>query len=434
MERILEQAKKAAEAAEVFMISSEQTPVKFENNHLKHIISKQSQTVALRIIKNGRIGYSVTNNIDDISMLVDAAVETAQFGTSAKFEFPAATSYPNVEVYDPSIESVSTEQMIKLGEEMIEVIKGNTSDIACEGGVTKSTTTIRIINSNGGEAGYRKSIFNMGIEGTVVHDTDMLFVGEDDSSCHPLTDTKIVTDSVIRQLEWAKEQDEAPDKAMPVIFTPNGVASALIAPFMSAFNGKTVLEGASPIGNKLGQSIFDKKLWLLDDSSINFCPGSRPFDDEGAPTKCTPLIENGVPLNFFYDLQTAALANTRSTGNGERHGGGLPFPSPSVFVIKPGSTSFEEMLADIKEGLVIEYVMGADQGNVLGGDFAGNVLLGYKIENGRITGRVKNTMVSGNVYQLLKDIAAIGSDSKWIGGSFSTPSFYIPNLSISSKK
>jgi PmbA protein len=434
MERILEQAKKVAEAAEVFMISTEQTPVKFENNRLKHILSKQSQTVALRIVKNGRIGYSVTNDTDDISILVNAAVETAQFGTPAKFEFPCESAYPTVEIYDPAIEAVSMEQMTKLGEEMVETVTKHTPDITCEGGVTKSTTSIKIINSAGGCADYRKSAFSMGLEGTVIHGTDMLFVGEDDSSCHPLTDTKAVTSEVIRQLEWAKEQAEAPDRSLPVIFTPNGVASALISPLISAFNGKTVFEGASPIGNKLGQPIFDSKFCLLDDASIPFCPGSRPFDDEGVATKQTTLVENGVPINFYYDLQTAALANTRSTGNGERHGGNLPSPSAGVFVIKAGKTSFNEMLADIKEGLVIEYVMGAEQGNVLGGDFAGNVLLGYKIEHGKITGRVKNTMVSGNVYQVLKNIAAIGSDSKWIGGSFSTPSFYIPNLSISSKK
>ncbi len=434
MERILEQAKKTAESAEVFMISSEQTPVKFENNRLKHILSKQSETVALRVIKDGRIGYSVTNNTDDISILVNAALETARFGTIAKFEFPSVNEYPKVDVYDPTVESVSLEKMISLSEDMIKAIKDYTDDISCEGGVTKSTTSVKILNSNGSESGYRKSVFSMGLEGTVINGTDMLFVGEDDSSCHPLADIKTITIPVIRQLEWAKEQAEAPDKAMPVIFTPSGVASALVAPLISAFNGKTVLEGASPIGNSLGKTIFDSKLCINDDALIPFCPGSRPFDDEGTPTRCLSLIENGVPVNFFYDLQTAALANTRSTGNGERHGGSLPSPAPGVFVIKPGNISFEEMLADIKEGLVIEYVMGAEQGNVLGGDFAGNVLLGYKIENGKIIGRVKNTMVSGNVYKLLKDIAAIGSDSKWIGGSFSTPSFYFPSLSISSKK
>jgi len=77
--------------------------------------------------------------------------------------------------------------------------------------------------------------------------------------------------------------------------------------------------------------------------------------------------------------------------------------------------------------------MGAGQGNVLGGDFSGNVLLGYKIENGQITGRVKDTMVSGNIYQLLKNIAAICSDTKWVGGSLATPSLYFNDVSVSTR-
>ena len=77
--------------------------------------------------------------------------------------------------------------------------------------------------------------------------------------------------------------------------------------------------------------------------------------------------------------------------------------------------------------------MGAEQGNILGGDFSGNVLLGYKIESGKIVGRVKDTMVSGNVYQLLKNIRAIGRDTKWVGGFLQTPALYFPSLSVASK-
>jgi PmbA protein len=91
------------------------------------------------------------------------------------------------------------------------------------------------------------------------------------------------------------------------------------------------------------------------------------------------------------------------------------------------------MVSDIKEGLIIEYLMGAGQGNVLGGDFSGNVLLGYKIEHGKIVGRVKDTMVSGNIYQVLKQITAIGSEPKWVGGSVNTPYLYCPSLSVATK-
>jgi PmbA protein len=91
------------------------------------------------------------------------------------------------------------------------------------------------------------------------------------------------------------------------------------------------------------------------------------------------------------------------------------------------------MVADIKEGLVVEQLMGAEQGNVLGGDFSGNVLLGYKIENGKITGRVKNTMVSGNIYQALKEIVALGREARWVGGAIRTPHIYCAGLSVASK-
>ena len=108
-------------------------------------------------------------------------------------------------------------------------------------------------------------------------------------------------------------------------------------------------------------------------------------------------------------------------------------PSPSAFIINTGKTTFEDMLKDIKEGLVVEQLMGAEQGNLLAGDFSGNVLLGYKVENGKIMGRVKDTMVSGNVYNILKDIAAIGSEARWVGGFLQTPPFYCKGLSVSSK-
>ncbi len=433
MENILAQAKKVAEEAEVFMVSSEETPVQFEANRLKHIQSKQSTNVVLRIVRQGKIGYATTTELGDSQNLVNSAVETARFGMTAKFELPSLTSYPKVDVFDPDVESVPIEEMVKLGEELITTIRGHTSDIVCEAGVTKSIISIRIINSRGGQANYKGSIFSLGIEGQLIRDTDMLFVGESQSFCHPLLEPDTVTEVVLRQLELAKNRATIPTKPLPVVFTPNGVASALIPPLMVAFNGKTVLEGASPIGNRLGQRVFDEKLWLWDDPTIAYRPSSRPCDDEGIPSQRTPLIEQGAVANFLYDLQTAALAHTRSTGNGSRNGGGLPAPAPSAFIIAPGDTTFDEMVSDIKEGLVIEYLMGAAQGNILGGDFSGNVLLGYKVESGKIVGRVKDTMVSGNIYQLLKQITAIGSEPKWVGSFLQTPHLYCPSLSVASR-
>jgi PmbA protein len=433
MEEILELARSAADEAEVYWVSAEETPVHFQANHLKTIQNKQSTSVSLRIIKNGRLGYAAASGQIDSRKLVDIAVETAQFGMPAKFDFPSDKVFPGVRILDPEVNSISIADMIELGQKLIDPVLGNTPGILCDAGVSKETLIFRLMNTRGGQSEYRKTAFGLGVSGTLIRDTDMLFVGEGQESCRPIRDTKSVTDVVLRQLELAKNLASAPSRQMPVIFTPDGVVSAFLPALMSAFSGKTVLEGASPIGKRLGERVFDSKLSLFDDPMVDYGPRSRPCDDEGVPSRRTPLIENGVVRNFLYDLQTAGQAKARSTGSGSRGRGGLITPSPSAFVIDSGEVTFGEMLKDIKEGLVIEQLMGAEQGNVLGGDFSGNVLLGYKVENGKIVGRVKNTMVSGNIYQVLKEISAVGRESKWVSGAILTPHIYCPGLAVASK-
>ena len=344
---ILAKAKKGAQSAEVFMFASEETPVVFEANRLKSLQSKESRSIALRIFKDGRIGFASSNKPDDVDGLVQAAVETSQFGAPAIFELPGPAKFPLVEVNDLSVEKVSLEKMVNLGEEMVLALTAHTPEILCEAGISRNTLSISIANSCGLEAEYNKSAFAIGIEGTVIHGSDMLFVGESESSCRPVLDTTTILNTVRRQLDWAKTQARVRTGKLPVIFTPDGVASALIAPLMAAFNGKVVLEGASPLGDKIGRKVFDQKLYLYDDATVAFQPGSRPFDDEGVPSRKLPLIEAGVPQNFLYDLKTAALAHTRSTGHGGR-GGGLPSPTPGAFLFNNGDISLESMMGDIK--------------------------------------------------------------------------------------
>jgi len=298
--------------------------------------------------------------------------------------------------------------------------------------ITRGVASVHIINSEGSEANYTKSFFNLSLEGVLIRDEDMLFVGDSQSSCHPILDFKPIAEEVIKQLELAKRNVSISTRSMPVIFTPHGVASSLMAPLVAAFNGKLIFDGASPLKDKLGEQVFDKKFSLWDDATLPYQIASYPCDDESVPSQRTPLVDHGVVSHFLYDLQTAALANTQSTGNGSRHGG-LPTPSPSSLIIDKGDASFWDMVGDIKQGLVIEQLIGAEQGNILNGDFSGNVLLGYKVEKGEITGRVKDTMVAGNVYQLLRQLEGIGKDTRWVGGFLLTPCLYCSNLSVSTK-
>ncbi|MBM4462007.1 MAG: TldD/PmbA family protein [Chloroflexi bacterium] len=433
MEELLSLAKKAAEEAEVFLVSFEEMPVVFEANRLKQLQTRQGVSVALRIVHHGRIGFSTATRLEDRASLVERAVAVSQFGTPSRFELPEPQPYPKVEIYDPGVEAYTAKQMVNLGEDLILRVREHTPDILCEATIARSIVSVRILNSRGGRAEFRRSSFVISLWCNLIRDTDMLFVGDAESSCRPIDDVGRVASSVINQLELAKRRASVSSGRLPVIFTPHGVVSAFIAPLAVAFNGKMVLQGASPLVNRRGEKIFDEKLSLKDDATVVHRPASRPCDDEGVPSQKTFLITNGVVGDFLYDLQTAGLAGVQSTGSGDRNGGTrLPGPSVSSLVFELGQVSFEDMLRDMGEGLVVEQLMGAAQTNVLGGEFSGNVLLGYKVERGEIVGRVKDTVVSGNVYQVLSNLAGIGREARWVGSVF-TPAFYCSDLTIGSK-
>ena len=434
LEKVLRSARRKAEQAEVFSASTQATTVQFEANELKQVQTRESGSIALRIFREGRIGFAVASGGGGWEALVDMAVETSQFGGPANFQFPSSQDYSKVRIFDPKTEQVAMEKMVEIGKELVARVRGHTRDILCDVQITKGTSSVSLVNSRGGEGRYDKSFFGLGLEGILVRDTDILWVEDSESSCRPdLVEIDALAERVIWQLEMAKKKATVSTKLLPIIFTPHGVASALLSPVVLAFNGKAVLEGASPLKDKLGEQVFDKRLSLWDDATVAYGVGSYPFDDEGVPSQRLPLVANGVVTSFLYDLQAAALAGTKSTGNGRRAGGGFPSPAISSLVLKKGEMSFQAMVKDMKEGLIVEEVIGAEQGNILGGDFGGNVLLGYKVENGEMVGRVKDTMIAGNVYQVLKEPLAIGQEARWVGGTLQTPPLYCSGVSVTTK-
>ncbi|KTB47434.1 TldD/PmbA family protein [Dehalogenimonas alkenigignens] len=430
-ERLLERAARVAEQADLFIVDSEETPVHFEANRLKSLQARQSSSVALRVIKEGRLGFAVSTRPDDGEKLLEMALETARFGQQVDFELPGPGAYPSIDVYDSAVLGVPTARMVELGERMISAVTGKHPDVLCDGGVETAAVSVRVMNSRGADAGYRKTVMGLGLQGTRVRGTDMLFVGDDRDDCRVIHDVDEVISNTLTQLERSGRNASVRSGELPVLFTPSGVVSAFIPALASALNGKLVFEGASPLSRRLGEVVLDENFSLYDDAAIPMRPTSRPCDDEGVPCRRTPLIENGRVANFYYDLKTAAKAGKTSTGNGSRGRGGAPAPSVNALVVASGQASFESLLSGIKEGLVVEYLMGAEQGNVLGGDFSGNVLLGYKVENGEIVGRVKDTVVAGNVYKLLSGIT-VGADARWQGGVF-TPSIFCPAVPVAAK-
>ena len=416
----------------MFYAASGNTSAHFEANALKGVDANDAMGAALRIVKDGRVGFSATSNLDDVDALVEAAVETAPFGAEARFEFPGAQSYPDVRPYDPSVEEATLEEMVALGERVVANLRAYSTEAQVEGGVGKSTSTIALVNSRGGSVAYERSRFQIGFEGTIIRGEDMLFTPESESSVAALRDPSGVVASIIRQLEWAQDTAAVETKSMPVVLMPSAVRGLLLAPLLSGLSGKSVLHGTSPLAGRLGERIVDERFSLTDDPTLAGAAGARPADDECVASRRLPLIASGAAAAFFYDLQTAGQAGAASTGAGERGLGSLPGPSTSVLIVDEGDTSLDDMIAGMDEALVVEQLLGAGQNNVLGGDFSANVLLGYKVERGKIAGRVMNTMISGNAYKALNDVIAIGSEGRW-RGSLYAPAIAVGGVSVSAQ-
>ena len=192
-------------------------------------------------------------------------------------------------------------------------------------------------------------------------------------------------------------------------------------------NGRNVFKGDSPIAARLGEQIVDERITISDDPLVDFAGSSSRWDSEGVPRRQMTVFEAGVLRAFLYDLDTAAKAGTESTGNGV----GCGF---SNLIMAPGDVPYAEMVRGMKEGLIIDGVIGAGQSNVMNGDFSVNIALGYKVENGEIVGRVKNAMVAGNAYKALNGLAAIASDPEWVSSSTRVPALLVGRLSVVSKE
>ncbi len=437
MEKLLQQACKKIDSAELFKVKSKTIPVNFEVNRLKSIDISESEGKALRVINKGRIGFSSFMGNEDFDSMIEKALATSEFGSTASFGFPGETKKSrgkNINIYDERVANKNIKSMIELGEGIIYRLKDFNRKLRYDVTIVKNCNEIEYLNSKGGNFSYDKTAITYSVMAQQIEDQDMLMIYSSLESGKDNLDYKELTSEIIENLKWGDKIVSIESGKMPAIFTPKA-ALVLILPIISGLNGKMVLKKISPLTSQKNKKLWSDLLTLYSDGTIDFASGSAPFDDEGVEMKRVPLVEKGEIKNFYYDLQTAGMAGVESTGNGLRAGlQSEPVPGISNLVMEEGKVSFKEMIKDISEGIVIDQILGLGQGNIISGAFSNNVQLGYKIEKGKIVGRVKDVMIAGNAIEELKNIAALGNKAKWVEGKYKFPHIYLKSLSVSAKR
>jgi len=429
LEKILKLATQHASAAEVYYISSQDTPIEFENNRLKSLSTKALQGVALRVICNGRMGFASSTDLSRLDDLVAAAVQTSEIGDEAEFEF-AKDFHLNIPVtnYTPP----TSQELVETGEHLITQVHDYNPDILVDVGFHVRTGEVTIATSSDVYVSQSSQTISASLSGNLVKGEDFLQAYSSDVVRNGIPDYQQLLQELLQKYQRAEQQASIKSGSFPVLFTPRAAASTIGRLFKTILSGQSVYQKASPLTGKVGEKLFDERLTLLEDPSIG--SSACAFDDEGTPTQRKVLIDQGIVKQFYWDRRWAARAGCEPTGNGFR--GGLSLPGAQLVngCIAPGKTSTADLIAGIEEGLIVDQVLGAGQSNQLAGEFSVNLDLGYKVEKGQIVGRVKNTMVAGNIFEAFKNLVDLSDKPEWVGGIAYLPSILFEHLGVAARQ
>jgi PmbA protein len=397
-------AEQGADGAKIHFHHSERIGCEFEAGRLKSTDASESEMYSIEVLVDGKRSSVSGNMLDDIDEMISRAVSLARVGSVAHFTaYPAPAEIREVKTHAQQTAELSRETMIEHSQKIVERLKAYNPELWIHAGANRGeyenvlVTTGGVVASNTGTA-WSLSGYVQRTEGS-----DMLFVGDRRvwRDAGQYYDPEFIAERIIKDLRRAEKLEEAPVGTLPVYLSPD-MFQRFIGGLMLGVNGRNVAKGDSPLRGKIGDQVLDRSLTVIDNPHREFSPGAARFDANGIPTRSINIFEKGVLKNFLYDLDSAGLAGAEPTGNNGC--------SPHDLEVLPGDTSRESLLASIQDGLYVKGVIGFGQSNIMNGDFSANVGLGYCIKNGEITGRVKNTMIAGNLYELLKNNVSLSSE------------------------
>lgn len=233
---------------------------------------------------------------------------------------------------------------------------------------------------------------------------------------------KVAAQRALRRLGARKVKTQQ----VPVIFDPL-VANSILEHIFEGVNGDSVYRGASFLAGKLGQKIASEKVNVIDDGTMVGGFGTSPFDGEGAPTRRTVVIENGVLKSYLLNTYTAKKLGLQTTGNASRGLAGTPGIGPGNYFLQPGPRTREQLIADIKEGLYVTEFLGMGV-NLVTGDYSRGAS-GLWISGGELAHPVEEITVAGNLKDMFLNISEIASDLEF-RGAVASPTIRIDGLTV----
>ena len=422
--------------------------VKYENqidtdielSQISSVNKRIGTEIAIRLYIGKRMGSAFTNIPEKASAkeAVDLAIAAAKVTTEDTdwVGFPQPQEYSSVDgLWHKGVVDANPGEMVSSTGDLI--AKGSQSEpglIIAGGGSGAFSGVTAYANSDGvavSEKGTGAFIVEVGVARTETITTPMVIAYDIQRGLD--LDIDGIVNKVAKQIRLLKTPATGQTGKYKVILHPQAYSQLFTYTLMQGARGDNVARGKSMIADKIGDTIASQIFTLVDDGLYPTSAVTTIADDEGVPRRRTPIIEKGVLCSFLWDTYWANKMDLKSTGNAKRNmRRGLVEIASTTLVIEPGTREIEDIISEIDHGYYIQNVQGAHSSNPESGDFSvvGNPAI--LIENGKLVGGVDGLMISGNIFDLLKNVVEIAKTAiplfSWIG-----PEIIVKDIDIVAK-
>lgn len=416
--------KNGADEVEAFANRSLTSSVVIERGQIAKASRIIDNGLGIRAIANKSVGFSYTNVLENESAIEETVLRALSFARASRPDkewrgLPAKKAYTPVNgTFDRRIVDLHSDDLLKVASAMLESAEmTDKRAFPVEGGAGASWLLAAVANSSG---------VGSVDEGTVV-ECSLATIGREGGEVTPecfefnfereyKVDPEWVGREAARLAVSALKPKRIGTQPMTVVFTQFALQQLFYFTLIRAVSADYVQRNQSALKNKVGQRIGSENVTVFDDGLLDGGIRTWKFDGEGVPQQKTLLIDRGVLRGFIYDNYAAKKEGKESTGNGSR-GGYLSTPSVDAtnFHFLSGRKSAQELIGDLKDGLLVYSVQGAHTSNPVSCDFSVVATPAWRIKDGNVAYPVRAAMLAGNIFDVLRDVSGAANNERKVG-------------------
>jgi PmbA protein len=429
LEDLIRRAKKSgADGADAVFVEGVSLSKSVRMGKPEHLERSESRDIGLRVLI-GKRQAMVSSSDTSREALEELAVRAVAMAKAVPEDPFCATDFPDVEscdTFEPDADHLS--DLASRAEEAALAVKGISNS---EGGSAGwGFNTVAMAASNGFGRAYANSSHSLSASVIAGEGTQM--EGDYDYTAAvfaaDLESPEAIGKSAGRKAVKRLNPKKAETAAVPIVFDTR-VSKSLAGHLSSAINGSSIARGTSFLKDKMGERIFPKGINIVDDPLRKRGLKSRPFDGEGIATQRLNLIEDGYLKTWVMDLRSARQLGLQTTGHASRGTSSPPSPSSSNLYLEPGEMSLEELMADIKQGLYVNELIGFGINGVTG-DYSRGAS-GFWIENGEIAYPVSEVTIAGNLNDMFANLS-VADDLQFRYGT-DAPSVRVEGMTVAGR-